>query len=112
MESVSKYKNANASAQKLRLLADEIRGMNAEKAIDFLTFHRKRKLSELLRKTLVSAVSNAENNHNMDIDTLVVSRVWIDKAFVLKRWKAGAKGRGNRILKRYSHILVAVKEEE
>ena len=110
MESVAKYKNANASAQKLRLLADEIKGMSVEKASDFLLFHRRQKMALILRKTLMSAVSNAENNHNMDIDDLVVSRIWIDKGMVLKRWAARAKGRGSRILKRYSHVLIAVSE--
>jgi large subunit ribosomal protein L22 len=109
-EAVAKYRNAAVSEQKLRLLACEIKGLNVERALDKLLFHPKKKNAGILRKTLMSAVANAENNHNMDVDNLIVKRICVDRAFMLKRFRARAKGRGSRILKRYSHIMIFVGE--
>ena len=110
MEAVAKYRNAPISEQKLRMVAKEIRNMGVEQALEKLSFHRKRKNAVILRKALMSAVANAENNHNMDVDALVVKRVCVDRAFMLKRFKCRARGRGNRILKRYSHVMICVAE--
>ncbi len=97
------------SAQKARLVADQVRGMSVEKAMALLNFSPK-KASELVYKVLNSAVANAEHNHGLDVDSLVVSEIYVNEAPSLKRFRARAKGRGARITKRNSHITVKVKE--
>jgi large subunit ribosomal protein L22 len=109
MEVSAKLKYARISPQKCRLVADVVRGEPVGSALATLKFMPK-KGAELVRKVLSSAVANAEHNHGVDIDDLKVSRVLIDSAPQLKRFAARAKGRGTRIIKRNSHITVAVSD--
>ena len=95
------------SAQKLNLVAGLIRGKRAEEALNILAFSKKA-MARDASKVLASAIANAENNHNADIDTLKVARIEIDEAPTFKRFHARAKGRGNRIVKRNSHITILV----
>jgi large subunit ribosomal protein L22 len=111
MEVKAQLKRANISAQKVRLVADQIRGMEVEKAEQLLSFSTK-KAAHLMKKVLLSAVSNAEHNEGADIDELKVSAVFVDEGPTLKRGRARAKGRGTRILKRTSHITVEVADNE
>lgn len=106
---VAKHKNAPLSAQKARLVADQIRGLPVNQAMDILVFSTK-KAAAIVRKVLNSAVYNAEHNDGADIDELKVVSVYVDEASRLKRWHARAKGRGNRILKRTCHINIVVSE--
>ena len=110
MEVQAKLKSARISPQKCRLVADQIRGLPVERAINLLTFSNK-KAAVLIKEVLNSAVANAEHNDGMDVDTLLVSTVFIDEDPTMKRFEARAKGRGNRILKRTSHITVKVAEK-
>ena len=107
MESKAILRMVRISPQKARLVADQVRGMSASKAVDLLQFSSKRGAS-LIRKVLWSAVSNAENNLGADIDTLSVTQIFIDEGPRLKRMHARAKGRGAPIVKRTSHITVVV----
>jgi large subunit ribosomal protein L22 len=91
------------------LVADQIRGINVERAINLLTFSRQ-KSAGILKKLLLSAVANAENNQGADIDDLVVSEIYVDQAPVLKRTMPRAKGRADRIIKRSSHITIKLAE--
>lgn len=111
METVAKLKYVRISAQKGRLVADQIRGMPVENALKLLAFSQK-KAASLVKKVLESAVANAEHNDGADIDALKVSRVCVDEGPTYKRMHARAKGRGSRILKRTSHITVAVAEKK
>ena len=111
MEVQAKLKFAKISAQKCRLVADQIRGLPVEKAVNLLTFSNK-KAAVLIKDVLSSAIANAEHNDGMDIDSLYVSTVFVDEGPTMKRFEARAKGRGNRILKRTSHITVKVAEKE
>jgi large subunit ribosomal protein L22 len=110
METFAVLKRANISAQKVRLVADQIRGMPVEQAEQVLAFSPK-KAAHLMKKVLLSAVSNAEHNDGADIDELKVSAVFVDEGPTMKRGRARAKGRGTRILKRTSHITVRVSDE-
>jgi large subunit ribosomal protein L22 len=109
MEAIAKHKYARSSAQKIRLVADQIRGMPVAKALDVLSFSTK-KAAGLVKKVLNSAVANAEHNLSADIDELKISRIFVDEAARMKRWHARAKGRGCRILKRTCHINVVVSD--
>lgn len=109
METIAKYRHAQESAQKVRLVANQIRGMGVLQALDILTYSTK-KAASLVKKTLVSAVSNAENNSGLDRDNLSVSKIWVDESFRLKRMHARAKGRGSRIVKRFSHITIVLSD--
>ncbi|MGV6850836.1 MAG: 50S ribosomal protein L22 [bacterium] len=102
-------RRAQISAQKVRLVADMVRGMPVEEAEQVLKFTNK-KAAHLVKKVLMSAVSNAEHNEGADIDELIVSAIFVDEGPTLKRGRARAKGRGTKILKRTSHITVAVGE--
>ena len=102
-------RNARISPQKARLVADQIRGMQVEKALQLLQFSSK-KGSDIIKKVLDSAVANAENNDGADVDELKVSEIFVDGATPLKRIKPRAKGRADRIVKRSSHITVRVAE--
>ena len=102
-------RNAQLSPQKGRLVADQIRGMQVEKALELLTFSSK-KAAQLIKKVLESAIANAEHNAGADVDELKVARICVDEGRTLKRMHARAKGRGNRILKRSSHITVTVSD--
>jgi large subunit ribosomal protein L22 len=97
------------SPQKLNLLAQLIRGKKVSTALADLEFSRKR-IARDVRKCLQSAIANAENNHNLDIDDLVVSQAHVGKALVLKRFHARARGRGARILKPFSNLTIVVRE--
>ncbi|SCZ68159.1 50S ribosomal protein L22 [Thiohalomonas denitrificans] len=110
METAARLKYARISPQKVRLVADQVRGMSVEKALELLTFSPK-KASGIVKKVLESAVANAEHNEGADIDELKVSRIYIDQGPVLKRLRARAKGRANRILKRTSHVTVMVADK-
>jgi large subunit ribosomal protein L22 len=107
METSAKHRHAKISPQKCRLVADQVRGLPVDKALTLLTFSNK-KAAVLLRKVLESAIANAEHNDGADIDELKVSSVFVNQGPVLKRMRARAKGRGNRIIKRTSHITVTV----
>ena len=107
MQTSAKHRYAKISPQKCRLVADQVRGLPVEKALTLLNFSNK-KAAVLVRKVLESAIANAEHNDGADIDELKVSSIYIDQGPVMKRMRARAKGRGNRILKRSSHITVTV----
>jgi len=99
------------SAQKLNLVAQLIRGKKVSRALADLTFSRKR-ISDDVKKTLESAVANAENNHDLDVDSLVVAEAHVGNAMMLKRWTPRARGRVGRIRKRFSHLTIVVREVE
>jgi large subunit ribosomal protein L22 len=101
------HKYARTSAFKARLVADQIRQKPVEEALNILAFSKK-KAAVLVKKVLNSAISNAEHNEGFDIDELKVSSVYIDEGSTMKRIRARAKGRANRIFKRTSHITVGV----
>ncbi len=97
------------SPQKLNLVAQMIRGQKVEKALADLTFSRKR-IAHDVKKTLQSAIANAENNHNLDIDSLVVSEAFVGKKIIMKRFRPRARGRVGRIHKPFSQLTVVVRE--
>ncbi len=97
------------SPRKLNLVAELIRGMEASKALAQLTFNRKGIAPEV-KKVLESAIANAENNHDLDVDDLVVKEAFVGKALVLKRFHARARGRGARILKPFANLTIVVRE--
>ena len=103
-------KGARISAQKVRLVADQIRGRGVEEALDILQFSG-RKGARLLKKVLESAIANAEHNAGADIDDLTVSSIFVDEGKTMKRIKPRAKGRADRILKRSCHITIKVAEK-
>ena len=103
-------KGARISAQKVRLVADQIRGRGVEEALDMLQFSG-RKGARLLKKVLESAIANAEHNAGADIDDLLISSVFVDEGKTMKRIKPRAKGRADRILKRSCHITIKVAEK-
>ena len=109
MEAKAILRTARISPQKCRLVADTVRGAPVGRALATLKFMPK-KGAELVRKVLESAVANAEHNLGADIDTLKVTAIMVDEAPLLKRFHARAKGRGNRIVKRTSHITVHVSD--
>lgn len=111
MEVAATLSNASISAQKARLVADQIRNMPADKALNILKFSTK-KAAYLVKKLLESAIYNAENNASLNIDNLLVSTIYVDEGPSSKRTQPRAKGRANRILKRTCHITVKVKENE
>lgn len=100
-------RHAHISPQKCRLVADQVRGMPVERALQTLMFSNK-KAATMVRKVLESAIANAEHNEGADIDELNVASIMVDEGPVMKRMHARAKGRGNRIVKRTSHIKVTV----
>ncbi len=107
MQVSATHKFARISPQKARLVVDLIRGKDVETAVNILTFSDK-KAAELIKAILNSAIANAENNEGADIDELKVTAAFVDAGPIMKRMRARAKGRGNRILKRISHITVTV----
>lgn len=109
MEVSAKLKYINISPQKARLVADEIRGMSAEKATMLLNFSTQ-KAAGIIKKILDSAIANAEHNLGADVDELKVSTIFVDQGPTLKRFKARARGRGDRILKRTCHITIVVSD--
>ena len=111
MATVAKLKNARISPQKARLVADQIRGMPVDNAINLLTFSNK-KAAQVIKKVLESAIANAEHNDAADVDELIVQQIMIDEGPTMKRWRPRARGRANKIFKRMSHVTVAVEEVE
>ncbi|MEK9542955.1 MAG: 50S ribosomal protein L22 [Luminiphilus sp.] len=111
MEVSAKLRGARISAQKARLVADEVRGKPVGEALNLLEFSKK-KAAHLVRKLLNSAIANAENNEGADVDELRVSTIFVDEGLTMKRMRARAKGRGDRILKRTCHITVKVADNE
>jgi large subunit ribosomal protein L22 len=109
MQAMAKLKYARISAQKARLVADQIRGLRVGKALDTLTFSPK-KGAPLIKKVLESAIANAEHNEGADVDELKVAAVMIDEGPTMKRIRPRAKGRAARIFKRTSHITLTVAE--
>lgn len=93
----------------MRLVADQVRGLKVESALELLAFSNK-KAAVIVKKVLESAIANAEHNDGADIDELKVSTIYVDQGPTMKRMRARAKGRGNRILKRTSHVTVKVAE--
>ena len=110
MEVAAKLRGARISAQKARLVADQIRGQSVESALEILQFSSK-KGADIIKKVLESAIANAEHNDGVDIDELKVSTIFVDEGMTMKRIKPRAKGRADRVLKRSCHITVKVAEE-
>ncbi len=110
MHVAATLKYARISPQKCRLVADQIRGHSVAEALTLLRFSPK-KASDMLYKVLESAIANAEHNHGADIDELKVAAIEVNGAPFFSRYRARAKGRGNRILKRNSHITITVADE-
>lgn len=109
MEVAAKLRFARVSPQKARLVADQLRGLPVERALQQLTFSRK-KVAHTLKKLLESAISNAEHNEGADIDELKVSKVFVDEGPRYKRVQARARGRADVIIKRMSHITIMVSD--
>lgn len=110
MQAVAKLRHARMSAQKGRLVADQIRGLPVGQALNTLAFSNK-KAAVLIKKVLDSAIANAEHNEGADVDDLRVATICVDEGPTLKRMHARAKGRGNRIMKRTCHVTVAVADK-
>jgi large subunit ribosomal protein L22 len=110
MEVAAKHKGARISAQKARLVADQIRGKRVEDALNILTFSNK-KGADLIKKVLESAIANAEHNEGADVDELKVSTIFVDEGITMKRIMPRAKGRADRISKRSCHITVKVADK-
>jgi large subunit ribosomal protein L22 len=98
------------SPRKLNLIAQSIRGKSAEAALAQLTFSRRR-IAKDVKRVLESAIANAENNHQLEVDRLVVSEAFVGKALIMKRWVARARGRGARIEKPFSNLTIIVSEK-
>jgi large subunit ribosomal protein L22 len=110
MEVGARLKGAKISAQKARLIADQIRGKDVGEALNILNFSTK-KGAHIVRKVLESAIANAEHNEAADVDELSVSKIYVDEGLTMKRIRPRAKGRADRILKRTCHITLAVADK-
>ena len=108
-KAVATCRSIRTSPRKLNLVAELIRGLSAEKAVAELTFS-KRRVANIALQLLKSAIANAENNHNLNIDKLIVSEAYVGKGLVMKRMHARGRGRGARVLKPFSSMTVVVKE--
>ena len=111
MNATAKLRGARISAQKVRLVADQVRGMPVEKAEQLLAFSTK-KAAHIVKKVLLSAIANAEHNDGADIDALKIKSICVDQGPTIKRLQPRARGRADRILKRTSHVTVTVAENE
>ncbi len=109
IEAMAKVRSLRTGARKLNLVAQSIRGLKVQRALNELEFSRRR-IAIDVRKALYSAISNAENNHNLDIDNLVVAEAFIGKNLTMKRFSARARGRSTRIEKPFSEITIVVRE--
>ena len=109
VEAMAKVRTLRTSARKLNLVAQSIRGLKVQRALNELEFSHRR-IAKDVRKALNSAISNAENNHNLDIDSLVVAEAFVGKNLVMKRFAARARGRASRIEKPFSEITIVVRE--
>tara|TARA_B100001750_G_C15425235_1_gene555168 strand:+ start:172 stop:510 length:339 start_codon:yes stop_codon:yes gene_type:complete len=105
----AKLRSARVSSRKARLVANQIRGKKVEEALDILT-HDLQKSSDIVKKVLESAIANAEHNQGLDIDTLFVSKIFIDDSFTMKRIRARARGRADRYFKRSCNINLTLEE--
>jgi len=103
-------RNIRTTTRKLNLVAESIRGLRAERALNELAFS-KRRVAGAVKKVLLSAIANAENNHNLDVDHLVVSEAYVGKSIVMKRFLPRGRGRANRIEKTFSNITIIVREQ-
>jgi large subunit ribosomal protein L22 len=110
-EASATLRSLRVSPQKLNVVASSIRGKTAESALATLAFSPRR-ISGDVKKLLQSAIANAENNHQLDVDRLVVAEATVGKAFVMRRWRARARGRVGRIEKPFSNITIVVRERE
>ncbi len=110
-EAMAMGRNLRSSAQKLNLVAKSIRGLSAEAALAELSFSKKRIAGDV-KKVVQSAIANAENNHQLDVDRLYVAEASVGRSFVMKRFRARAKGRPGRIQKPWSRLTVVVRERE
>ena len=110
-EAMAKLRMLRTSPQKLNLVAQLIRGKKVEKALSDLTFSKKR-IAEDVKKCLQSAIANAENNHNLDVDELIVAEAYVGKNLVMKRGRPRARGRFGRIMKPFSELTIKVREVE
>lgn len=110
-EAVAIVRNLRVSPQKLNVVAGMIRGQSAEKALATLTFSRRR-IADAVKKALESAIANAENNHQLDVDRLFVKEAYVGKSFKMKRFRPRARGRVGRIEKPFAHLTVVVRERE
>jgi large subunit ribosomal protein L22 len=108
-QALASAKMIRSSPQKLNLVAETIRGLSAERAISQLTFSRRR-VSDDVKKVLMAAVANAENNHDLDVDRLFVREATVGKSLVMKRFRARARGRVGRIKKPFSNLRIVVEE--
>ena len=111
MRVVAQAKTLRISAQKVRLIADQVRGQPVEDALNILAFSPQ-KAAVLVSKVLESAIANAEHNEAADVDELRVGEIRVDEGVTMKRMRPRARGRGNRILKRTSHVTIAVTDGE
>ena len=111
MEVAARLKGAQISAQKVRLVADQVRGLRVEEALNVLEFSPK-KAAHLVKKLLDSAIANAENNEGADVDELKVASIFVDEGMTMKRLRPRAKGRADRILKRSCHITIKVADSD
>jgi len=110
-EARAKVVNLRISPQKLNLVAQSIRGLKVQRALNELEFSHKRIAGDV-RKALYSAISNAENNHNLDIDSLVVAEAYVGKNLIMKRFASRARGRSSRIMKPFSEITIVVRSQD
>ena len=110
-EAMAKLRMLRTSPQKLNLVAAMIRGKKVDKALNDLTFSKKR-IAQDVKKCLQSAIANAENNHNLDVDELVVAEAYVGKNLVMKRGRPRARGRFGRIVKPFSELTIKVREVE
>ncbi len=111
MSTSAKLTNTRLSPQKMRLVADQVRGLPVERALDVLTFSNK-KAATVIKKVLESAIANAEHNDGADIDELKISEILVDAGPTMKRLRPRARGRADRIIKRTSHLKLTVSETE
>ena len=110
-EAMAKTKMLRTSGQKLNLVAQMVRGQKVEKALTDLTFSKKRIAGDV-KKCLQSAIANAENNHNLDVDELIVAEAWVGKNMTLKRGRPRARGRFGKIMKPFSELTIVVRQVE
>ncbi len=110
-EAMAKSRMLRTSPQKLNLVAGMIRGKKVDRALTDLTFSNKR-IAQDVKKCLQSAIANAENNHNLDVDELIVAEAWVGKNMTLKRGRPRARGRFGKILKPFSELTILVREVE
>lgn len=108
-EAEARIRNLRISSRKLGLILALIRGRHVDEALTVLA-HSRRRIAGDVRKCLQSAIANAENNHELDVDRLVVAEATVGKGLVMKRWRPRARGRAGRIYKRFSHLTIVVRE--